>query len=1496
MVSKSDINKVYCGRFSFFLLPNMYSLGICFGSSTLTAVLLEKAGGEGSFNLKKTWRLTHHGNPLENLKIIYRAIDREFGGQSGSGREIRVATTGRKFRQSLDLFTIPEAEATELALGFVDKGKDVPRALISAGGETVLVYILDNQGKIKNIQSGNKCASGTGEFFLQQVRRMNLGPEEAVKLAANCQEYKVSGRCSVFCKSDCTHALNKGIPVGEVAAGLCRMMAKKITALLYKIPKDRIMIVGGVTANQIVMKYLRQEIQDLIIPEEAPYFEALGAALAAADDPRASSFDLNSIKQNPVSEFHYLPPLTEHFPLVEFKEGRIEEAKPNDRCLIGLDVGSTTTKAVILRLSDNAILGSIYLRTNGNPVEASRQCYRALANDIKVPLQIVGLGVTGSGRQIAGLHAQTDEIINEIIAHARASAYFDPEVDTIFEIGGQDAKYTYLINGVPTDYAMNEACSAGTGSFLEESGKECLGIEFTEIADIALKGKNPPNFNDQCSAFINSDIINAAQAGFGKEDITGGLVYSICMNYLNRVKGARPVGRKVFMQGGTCYNRAIPYAMAGLLEKPIIVPPFAGLMGAFGVALAVKERLEKDLSQEKSFDLKELADREIEYGKSFICRADKHCDRNCSVINIKISGKNYPFGGACNKYYNLVHHLNFEADDFNEVIRRQEKIFESYEPTTLAVSVGLDEQKETVATRKNIGREINGTEGRTTSGTTSRERRVVVGLNRSFLTNHLLPLYNTFFRELGCDVVLPDKVQEEGVQKMGAPFCYPAEAAHGLFQDLLNKKPDFIFLPHVKELYQKNSISYRKEYQSTCLILQGEPYYLRSAFKKELVELNKLKCKILSPVLNFSQGWETQTKQFAALAKQLGFSEAAGRKAYQKAWQKQKEVFDGFKQRGRELLQKLAQNPDLIAVVVFGRPYNAYAPEVNLNIPHKFASRGILTIPFDHLPFEDENCPDTMHWAIGQMIMKAAQLVKKHPQLFAVYVTNFSCGPDSFLIGYFRDIMGRKPSLTLELDSHTADAGVGTRIEAFLDVISHWRRTKQPPLAVSSFKALKAEREKGKLVVKVPGRSDHLTLYDPEVKVVLPSMGPATIAVAAILEGDGIKAETVPQPDLMTLKKGRSVTSGKECVPLTLVTGSLVQYLEKHPFPKQKILYFMPAASGGCRFGQYSVFLNNYIEKMQKPNIGILTLDTDSGYAGLNTDVKIRIFKAIIACDILTDVKNILTVLAVDKKEALAEYDKIWNLFLETLRKKGSIEKVLGEITRRLKKIPLKYSLAKAKKALLVGEVYTRLDQFSCRGIAEKLAERDIILLTAPGLEWLYYVDFLVKEGLVQADFTWLDRIKFIIENKVKFMFEAQIKNILAGSELYDSHMAEVEKTIEYGKELLSIFIGGDPILSVGTSLREILNKNLGIILIGPFACMQSRLTEAILNENLNLANKEKIEGHTRYSDNLPGLDDLPFMAIETDGNAFPQLIAAKLEAFCLQVERVHKKMAEFSH
>jgi len=238
------------------------------------------------------------------------------------------------------------------------------------------------------------------------------------------------------------------------------------------------MITGGAARNHMMIERLREEIPGLIVPPEAPYFEALGAALWGLEHETAKFPGISDLFSTDAASFDTLPP-----------------------CILGLDVGSTTTKAILLRKEDNVILADIYLRTSGDPVGASRQCYGSIFNQISQTvdpsqISIEGLGVCGSGRQIAGLHALTDGVINEIIAHAAAAVYFDPQVDTIFEIGGQDAKYTYITNGVASDYAMNEACSAGTGSFLEESAFETLGVAMEDIADIALKGgHHPPNFH-----------------------------------------------------------------------------------------------------------------------------------------------------------------------------------------------------------------------------------------------------------------------------------------------------------------------------------------------------------------------------------------------------------------------------------------------------------------------------------------------------------------------------------------------------------------------------------------------------------------------------------------------------------------------------------------------------------------------------------------------------------------------------------------------------------------------------------------------------------------------------------------------------------------------------------------------------------------------------------------------------------------------------------------
>jgi predicted CoA-substrate-specific enzyme activase len=1403
-----------------------------------------------------SWRLAHEGNPKETLLNALAQVKIE---------EIdRIACTGRKFRELINLSTIAEPVAVEVAYRFLKPaGVNCP-AIVSAGGETFMVYVLNRAGQIVNVLTGNRCASGTGEFFVQQLRRLNISLNEAADWPVTESPYQVSGRCSVFCKSDCTHATNQGIAKSRVAAGLCQMMADRVTSLLTKVPRRHIMLTGGTVHNQMMREYLGREIEDIIVPDAADCFEALGAALWALKNEttpfpgKAALFNANR------TSFATLPPLRQFKDRVTFNTLTRGEIRVGDTCILGLDVGSTTTKAVLMRESDDAILSSVYLRTNGDPVGAARSCYADLLAQVSekvtvAQIAIIGLGVCGSGRQIAGLHALTDGVINEIIAHAAAAVYFDPQVDTLFEIGGQDAKYTHITNGVPSDYAMNEACSAGTGSFLEESAFETLGIAMAEIESIALAGNSPPNFNDQCAAFIASDIKTAIHEGIGRTDIVAGLVYSICMNYTNRVKGNRPVGRKIFMQGGVCYNKAVPLAMAALVGKPIVVPPEPGLMGAFGVALEVKNRIRNGSMQAGCFDLKTLADRSVTYGKSFTCNGGREkCDRRCTIAVVSLAGKRYPFGGACNRYYNMRHQIHRANESVNLVRARQHLVFAEIDSCA-----------------KPPGQTI--------------------ALNRSFMVNTYYPFYAAFFNELGLSVMLPDTASREGIDRRGSAFCYPGELAHGFFHTLLAETPtpDFIFLPHFKSFPSGNGDSSSQ----VCPFVQGETYYLKTAFRNDIEKLEQQGMRILSPVLDMAKGLDAANSEMLKVAATLGRSRHHGQLAFQKALAAQQRFHSELKALGRRLLSDLEATPGKSAVVLFGRAYNAFAPEAHMSIPDKFASRGIPVIPFDALPFEAEPAKRHMYWGTGRQLLQAARLVWKHPQLFGVYVTNFSCGPDSFLIGYFREIMGQKPALTLELDSHTADAGLETRVEAFLDIVAAYSHKPVAPAEnTQTVKWVEPTFFFGNGVPMVMTASgEKLSCLNPRVTLLIPSMGQlATQALAAAFRGSGFNAVAHPPADEAVLKLGRANTTCKECLPLILTTGSLLNYIRNQKRSDEVLLYFMATASGPCRFGQYYVFMEDLIRREKISNVAMFSLTAENGYMGLKNGSELRGWWAIIISDVMEDIRAMLLAAAEKTEFATAKFEEIWQNLLLWLEKGKweDIQTALFEAARQLKQIPLKKAPAEVPLIGLVGEIFVRRDGLSRQWLTEHLAEKGFAAVCSPIAEWLHYCDYLFHHDLVDNPPNAIQKIRSRFRRHFKTRFERRIKSILSESGLIQAHPIRLDPIINAARPYLSANLTGEAVLTVGSSLADVAERFCGIISIGPFGCMPSRLSEAILSEIMTVTDKLSLvsgNGHLRAV--LSNVEDLPFLAVESDGSPFPHQITAKLEAFCLRALRLHDRM-----
>ncbi len=431
-----------------------------------------------------------------------------------------------------------------------------------------------------------------------------------------------------------------------------------------------------------------------------------------------------------------------------------------------------------------------------------------------------------------------------------------------------------------------------------------------------------------------------------------------------------------------------------LLNKEILVPPSPELMGCFGVALLAKRKRDDGLLAEQAIVLDDIINREIGYERVFTCQS---CENLCPIQVLNVNDHKYMFGGRCNKYTNMRKQVK-DVPVFDYVEKRQKMLFEEF-------AAPVNEQ--------------------------TYKRDYVVGIPRAFSVHTLYPLYSWFFHELGIKTFLSTEVAHAGVARAESTYCFPAEIAHGAIQDCLDKKADYVLLPHFRDMPSYEE----KVHANFCPITQALPYYMGKAFP----DIDKKKW--LPLVVSFKFGEGKALELFCEMTKLLGISEAETKAAFDTAWAKQKSYFEAAEKMGLQAIED-ARKADRPVIAVLGRPYNAFTPEANMGIPRKFTTRGYSIVPFDILPFRDELIFPNMYWFYGQQDLKAAKLLKKEDNIYLTFVSNFSCAPDSFILHYVKWMMGQKPFLVLELDSHSADAGVDTRVEAFLDIIDGYRAKK----------------------------------------------------------------------------------------------------------------------------------------------------------------------------------------------------------------------------------------------------------------------------------------------------------------------------------------------------------------------------------------------------------------------------------------------------------------------
>ncbi len=1402
----------------------MYCLGINIGSVSAKYVYLNDN------QLISSGVISHEGNIRE---ATIRILEKE-----DFHPDTYALVTGNEGRFLLNLPNYPEISCVERLL---QEENETYSAVVSMGGEDIIVYAVDENKNIYDTVSGNKCATGTGEFFKQQLGRMNLGLDvlKDTQRFTDSKAQKLSKRCSVFMKSDCTHRLNKGQASKEdIVLSLCFVMASKIAEYLSKarISSGKIWLAGGLSNTIFIKDYLQELLPDaeFVINDKSVVMEAWGAALLAVKNQTILKSADNLFVSNP-PKFKTYGSLNDSAKMIETIPAQTDTAFIDSQYVLGIDGGSTTTKACLVDYNTKQIVASYYNRTHGDPVKSLIECIQQIKLQISKhlnpeKLKINLVSTTGSSRELLGLFIGTQAVYNEILAHGKGTSHYCGDIDTIFEIGGQDAKYIYLQNNVAVDYAMNEACSAGTGSFLEEAAAGDLNItDVRDIGKIALESNAPVKFSEHCSAFINAEIRKAIVQGYSISDITAGLVVSIVSNYLNRVVGNRKIGNNITIQGGVAKNPAIPAAFAMLLNKSITIPPMPELLGCFGTALIAIEKHKQGQIESGTYSLNEIITADFKIEKYVDCKA---CENICSIAVINIRGEKKMFGGRCSKYTVIKNKKNTE-DSKNYVAEYREMLY--IEDKSLA---------------------------------SDKKTHKTVGIPLCFSTYNLLPLYKTFFEDLGCTVILSDNIDEEGYNRVESDYCFPAEIAHGAVHNIIQKKPDYIFLPHFKEQL-KSETSYK--HSCLCPITQALPYYISKAFNEIDTD------RIISPMISFSANGNKQLiKTFAEIAIKIGLSQKNGENAIKNAIAKQLDFEQKIELRGKEIAE-LVNKGDKPAVLILGRPYNAFTKDANMGIPDKFVQRGVDVIPFNMIGTGKDHVYENMYWLYGRQVLEAARYAAENKNFYPVYITNFSCAPDSFLLHYLAWIMKSKPYLILELDSHTADAGIDTRIEAFLDIVQNYHNNEIKNEEESYDNGLRfISNSKSDIHIKNIKTNEIIPIRNnSKTKFLLSNMGRfSTELVSSFLTQYGMASYTFPRADEFTVQLAKSVSSGKECLPSHMVLGSFLQFLSSDEYKKDETyLLFVPTTTGPCRTGQYFVFYEKIIKDLKIDNVVVITLDSDNSYNELGKGFSKNVWWALVIADYLKDIETVLRTCAKDKQHALEIFESEWNNLVNACE--ISIKNTLPQLKQYaeiLSEIPLKYDPSSQKKVLIIGEIYVRRDDFAVDELIDIFSSKGIISKISGICEWIYYCDYVRKTDIQNSEKGFINksskRISWSIESKYKHSIENKVKKALSASGLlvdFPDNMDEIMRNCT--EQFINNELYSEISVSGGMAYTALHDGFAGVVNISPFACLIGRVIEGIVKPWARENRKSLI-------------------SIEVDGNPLPINTLNKLDAFTANVLR----------
>ncbi|MGE5342624.1 MAG: acyl-CoA dehydratase activase [Candidatus Omnitrophota bacterium] len=1377
-----------------------------FGIDIGTAFITIYEGSTGTVT-----RIRHEGQVIESLNAF---LDHH----GNDGCCVFTGKAGEEMSQNMGGVYIgePAAIASMVSAFGQEWFEDGSGQAIDIGASSLTLYTIRGN-QIIDIAKNTLCAAGTGLFLEEQAQRLTIDLENPGTVAMDDPPL-IASRCTVFAKSDLIHHQQEGRSKHDMWSGLCRSFVISAINTLFRgaEPSGSILIFGGVSLNSEAMRWFKTlypNVRWIVIPP--------GEALIAQGACRVPGQPIGTLKRDlctPKRNFNRMPALTlhrSHYPVMPSptpdrhqNEIRIHEPFLHlTEIFLGMDIGSTSTKLAVLDATSGKPVLDIYGRTSGDPVGAARKIFASFYDVIGThDFTVRAFGATGSGRKLVGHIFGADLIVNEISAHARGTSHFFPDVETIFEIGGQDAKYIHLQNGLAADVNMNYVCAAGTGSFVEEQAKK-LGFDVRDIGDLT-EGIAPPVTSDRCTVFMEQDLRDLLKEGFTKEEALASALYSVIQNYLRRVVGNRPKSdQKIFFQGATARNKGLVGAIENLLGVEVVVSPFCHVMGGVGAALMARDAMDTHEGGEKrvsAFVGRDAVDIRVD-SRTASCRL---CHNYCRINHIsRITGdgkrNTFSWGYQCGR-------------DPNETVRRE------------LPSYALLRERENAFDLKNDRTDERGN-GIGQKGT--------ITLIHALTNYTFYPLWVRFFNRLGIAVSISGftdpKVKKYSSRIASADFCFPVKVALGhMVNALENHSEHPIFFPSM--IADKADLKTATSF--FCPYVESSASLVRSTLARSGIPVDNL----LAPVIDF----------------RLSDRDIAGEifQTLQPVWDvKKEEVVSAFtvarlfwealaadlEQKGQDMFEKAIQT-DRPVFILIGRPYNLHDHGLNLGIPGKLAFMGAPVIPIDMLPLDTAALSETHYhnvfWKYGQRIMAAIRLAAQYSNVFPVYLSNFNCGPDSFLLSFAESELKGKPMLVLELDEHDSDGGYITRIEAFMDVVEATLKQRSPrpvsrPLPL--FRPTHAPDPTGTVWIPCLHRS-------------------AAKLFAASFRGFGYACRSMEVEDREALELGKKYLRGGECLPMTLTLGNFLKHLQNEPAGSRHIL-FMPTAEGPCRFGQYNLLERIIFHRLGLENVDILSPNSINSYQGLSKALRRMLMHAVTASDIVFKMRCKIKPYERTAGDTDALFETVLERLVRALEQRKRPLGIIREAARSFASIPT-VDRARERKPLvgIVGEIYARGNPFSNGNLVETIEANGGEAWLTPIHEWFLYVPYILGFTAQKRNANIFQRIHS--RTRDIFIFSIAHRYYRAASEILHDRMEPLtEDIIAVGSQYVPWQFQGEAILTLG---RAVLFAQQGVdmvINVSPFGCMPGTLSSALL---LEIKDKFNIPFLSLFYDGDLGIND----------------------------------------